>query len=56
VDALVSVAQLRRQRGVVERMLLVGEPPHHVLHAVGGLDHADQQIPVLRVDAVQDDS
>ena len=47
VDALDRVAELRRQRGVVERMFRIDQPPHHVLDAVGRLDHADQQIPVL---------
>ena len=54
VDALDRVAELRRQRRVVERMLRIDQPPHHVLHAIGGLDHADQQVPVLGVDALQD--
>ena len=31
------------------------KPPHHVLDAVGGLDHADEQVPVPRIDAAQDD-
>ena len=30
------------------------QPPHHVLHAVGRLDHADEQIPVAGVDAAED--
>ena len=47
VDALDRVAEFRRQRRVVQRMLRIDQPPHHVLHAVGGLDHADEQIPVL---------
>ena len=46
VDALDRIAVLRGERRVVHRMLRIDQPPHHVLHAVGGLDHADEQIPV----------
>ena len=36
-------------------MLGVHEPPHHVLHAIGRFDDADQHVPVARVDAIEDD-
>ena len=35
-------------------MLRVGQPPHHVLHAIGGLDDADEQVPVARVETAED--
>ena len=34
-------------------MFRIREAPHHVLDAVGGFDHADEQVPVVRVDAVE---
>ena len=55
VDALDRIAEFRRERFVVHRMLRVDEPPHHVLDAVGGFDDADEQVPLLRVEPLQDD-
>ena len=46
VDALDRVAELRGQRRVVHRVLRIDQPPHHVLHAIGRFDDADEQVPV----------
>ena len=53
VDAQDRVAVLRGVGLVVHRVRLVDEAPHHVLHAVGRLDDADEQVPLPGVDAVQ---
>ena len=54
VDALDRVAVLRRQRLVVHRVRRIDQPPHHVLHAIGRFDDADQQVPLLGVDPLED--
>ena len=55
VDAQDRVAKLRRKGGVVHRVFGIEQPPHHVLHAVGRFDDADQQIPVTGIDPAEDD-
>ena len=55
VDAQDRVAVLGGGLGVVHRMRLVLESPHHMADAVGGFDDADEQIPPARVEAVHDD-
>ena len=54
VDGFDVTTVLCRKRGVVHRMTLIHEPPHHVLHAVGGFNDADEHIPLARIDAVED--
>ena len=38
----------------MHRVRRIDEPPHHVLHAIGRLDDADEQVPLLGVDALED--
>ena len=54
VDPLDRVAELRGERLVVHRVGRIDQPPHHVLDAIGRLDDADEQVPLLRVDPLQD--
>ncbi len=54
VDALDGPAPARRGAGVVERVVRIDVAPHHVLDAIGGLDHAHEEVPSPRVDPVED--
>ncbi len=55
VDLLDRVAVLRSERLVVHRVLRIDEPPHHVRDAVGGLDRRHEQVPVVRLEPLEDD-
>jgi hypothetical protein len=37
------------------RVLGVGEAPHHVRDAVGRLDHGHEQVPVVVLQALEDE-
>ena len=49
------VAESQGCRVVVRRVRGIHQPPHHVLHVIERVDFADEQIPFLRVEALQDD-
>ena len=55
VDLLDRVAVLRGERGVVHRVPRVDEAPHHVRDAVGGLDRGHEEVPVVALQALEDD-
>ncbi len=47
------VAVLRRQLPVVHRMLGIDQPPEHVLHLVGRLEHRHEEIGVHGIQRIQ---
>ena len=55
VDLLDRVAVLRGERGVVHRVPRVDEAPHHVRDAVGRLDRGHEEVPVVPLQALEDD-
>ena len=55
VDAFDRVAEFLRERRVERGMRGIEQPEHHVLHAIGRFDHADEEIPVVARELIEDD-